>query len=175
MANSIQPIIRLARLSEARVIARMSQLYIEAGLPWSWRPARVRDHIRAVDSVVVVADIVRDPQLAGFGIMHFAEDTAALCLLAVQPAYRRNGIAARLVRWLELTADTAGIVGLHIEAREDNDAARHLYEALGYHLIETLPGYYSGKTTAVRFAKRLRPPFEPSDDPVWLPGPLEQP
>lgn len=175
MAKSVTPTIRLARLSEARVIARMSQLYIEAGLPWSWRPTRVREHIRASDSTVIVAEVPRDPQIAGFGIMHFAEDTAALCLLAVQPGYRRHGIAARLVRWLELTADTAGIVGLHIEAREDNDAARQLYEALGYHVAETLPGYYSGRATALRFAKRLRPTFEPSDDPVWLPGPLEQP
>jgi len=112
MARTAQPTIRLARTADAAPIACMSRRYIEASLQWNWRAPRVLGHITSATSNVAVAEQRgndQQNQMAGFAIMQFDVNVAALCLLAVNPQCRRLGIAARLVRWLEVTTDTAGL------------------------------------------------------------------
>ena len=45
---------------------------------------------------------------------------------------------------------------MRLEARLVNDAAHAFYARLGDREIQTLPGYYLGRETCVRFAKDLR-------------------
>lgn len=92
---------RLARPGDAGRIALMSRELVEAGLPWSWNPARVTAHIRGRDSNVLTAWV--DGRLVGFAIMQFFDEHAHLNLLAVDPAYRRVGVGRRLIGWLEAT------------------------------------------------------------------------
>ena len=163
MARTAQPTIRLARTADAAPIACMSRRYIEASLQWNWRAPRVLGHITSATSNVAVAEQRgndQQNQMAGFAIMQFDVNVAALCLLAVNPQCRRLGIAARLVRWLEVTADAAGLQSIHVEAREDNEAAHGLYDALGFKLQQRLPSYYASGIAAMRFEKRLRPVFQ---------------
>jgi ribosomal protein S18 acetylase RimI-like enzyme len=155
------PLIRLATAADAPAIADMSRQHIESGLGWSWTPARIAAAI--ADRSTNVALIDQPDGVLAFGIMHYAERTAHLALLAVDPAQRRRGIAARLVAWLEKSADTAGIERIRVEARSDNPAALAFYQKLGYVQIDRLARYYRGVLDAVRLEKTLRFAVRESD------------
>jgi [ribosomal protein S18]-alanine N-acetyltransferase len=155
------PLIRLATAADAAAIADMSRQYIESGLGWSWTPARIAAAI--ADRETNVALIDQPDGVLAFGIMHYADRSAHLALLAVDPAQRRRGIAARLVAWLEKCADTAGIERIRVEARSDNPEALAFYQKLGYVQIDRLARYYRGVLDAVRLEKTLRFAVHESD------------
>ena len=73
--------IRLATPQDAALIAEMSRDYVEHGLGWSWTAARVLAAVNNRATNVAVAG-----ELAGFGLMHYGDDSAHLALLAVRPA-----------------------------------------------------------------------------------------
>lgn len=148
------PVIRLATPAEAPAIARMSRDMIEFGLPWTWTERRVDHAIR--DRATNVAVALRRDRLQGFGIMQYGDNTAHLVLLAVRPEMRHQGWGGRLTRWLEATAQMAGIGRVQVEARADNHNAIAFYQRLGYARSGTVTGYYQGEVDAVRLEKRLQ-------------------
>jgi ribosomal protein S18 acetylase RimI-like enzyme len=146
--------LKLARLSDAQHIALMSRDLVESGLPWSWTPRRVALHIRGQESNVLTA--WAGGQLVGFAIMQFFDEHAHLNLLAVDPAHRRLGIARQLIEWLEATARVGGIIWINLEVRAGNTGAQEFYRMVGYREIRRIPGYYSGRETAVCMTHDLR-------------------
>ncbi|HXN79973.1 MAG TPA: GNAT family N-acetyltransferase [Steroidobacteraceae bacterium] len=140
-----------ARVADAALLAGMSQDFVETGLRPAWDAARIAWHIRDPDSVVLAARA--ETAIVGFAIMRYADDTAHLNLLAVAPAYRRRGIARRLVAWLEDTALTAGTFKIALELRAGNAGARAFYAALGYRELVRVPGYYQGRECAIRMVR----------------------
>ena len=149
---------RLAIGADAPGLAAMSRDFVETGLGWSWLPARIRHHVRAAESVVLVAQ--HDTRVVGFAIMRFGVDDAHLDLLAVRPRQRRSGIGRGLLEWLEKSALVAGLSVVYLEVRASNAPALAFYEALGYRHVQRLPGYYQGRESAVRMARDL-----------WCPAP----
>jgi len=146
--------LRLAAPSDATPIAMMSRDLIETGLPWTWTPERVARNLVQRDTLVVTA---RDgAPVAGFAILQFGEERAHLSLLAVRPAYRRQGVARRMLLWLTESALTAGIVSIHLELRETNLDARRFYVNQGFAETVRVPGYYRGGETAVRMLRDIR-------------------
>jgi ribosomal-protein-alanine N-acetyltransferase len=123
---------KLAVPEDADFIARMSRRLIEKDLPQSW-------------------DII-----AGFAVMHFADDSAHLNLLAVEPVYRRCGIGRGLVKWLEESARVAGVQFVSLEVRSSNHRALRFYAELGYRETGVIPRYYSGVDDATLLARDLR-------------------
>jgi len=154
------PGIRLASGADAPAIADMSRQYIEYGLGWSWTAARIAAAIQ--DESTNVAVVHLSDGVVAFGIMHYGERTAHLALLAVHPMRRKQGIATRLLSWLEKCADTAGIERVSVEARSDNPAAIAFYQKHGYAQVDRLAKYYRGVLDAVRFEKTLRAPIRES-------------
>jgi ribosomal protein S18 acetylase RimI-like enzyme len=145
---------KLARLSDAQRIALMSRALVESGLPWSWTPRRVALHIRGQESNVLTA--WAGGQLVGFAIMQFFDEHAHLNLLAVEPMYRRLGIGQQLIEWLEATARVGGVIWINLEVRAGNTGAQEFYCRLGYQEVRRIPGYYSGRETAVCMTHDLR-------------------
>lgn len=145
-----------ARLSDAALLAAMSQELVEAGLRPSWGRERIGVHIRHPESVVLRARC--GVMIAGFAIMRYADELAHLNLLAVDPEHRRRGVGRRLVRWLEETALTAGTFSIGLELRSDNAGARAFYAALGYRELARIPGYYQGVEAAIRMQRDVRDP-----------------
>ena len=145
--------LRLATFSDGLAIATMSRDLIETGLGWSWTASRVKRSIACSDTVVLVAHLRR--RVVGFAIMSFGEEVAHLSLLAVALDYRRARIGRRLVQWLEESALVAGIRLVRLEARANNCDAQAFYERLGFRKIGYVPGYYSGRESAVRMAHEL--------------------
>jgi len=146
-------VLRTAHRSEASVLATMSRMHVEHGLHWRWTPERVRRHIEAADSVVLVASV--GGNLVGCAIMKFGEVTAHLYLLVVQPKARNNGIGRALLGWLETSCRTAGIRNVRLELRATNNTARRFYEALGYASVSRVEQYYDQRETALVMAKSL--------------------
>lgn len=149
--------LRLAHGADIRPIADMSRYLIEVGLRgWSWNPARVAAAIRHRESAVVVAEVQR--KFAGFAIGEFGDARLHLSLLAVDPKQQRKGVGRALVAWLEKSALTAGIGEIHLELRTNNRAARAFYDALGFALTRSVPGYYRGEESALRMRKVIATP-----------------
>jgi ribosomal protein S18 acetylase RimI-like enzyme len=146
--------LQLARLADATPIATMSRDLIELGLGRSWTPARVASQIRCPDTIVLVARTYQG--IAGFGIMQFKSETAHLNLFAVAQPLQRRGIGSRILRWLESSADAAGITTIALEVRASNGAGQAFYRLSGYEEIMRLPGYYQGREAALRMARFLR-------------------
>ncbi len=145
--------IRLAAPPDALRIGEMSRDFIESGLGWSWTPARVLSAIDDEHSNVVAA--YEGNEVIGFAIMQYLETEARLDLFGVHPGHRRKGVGTRIVRWLEQTALVNGNGVVYLETRLRNHEAREFYKALGYRVVQRLPGYYRGKETAIRMAHDL--------------------
>lgn len=149
--------LRLAHAADIRPIADMSRCLIEVGLRgWSWNPARVAAAIRHRECAVVIAEVHR--RFAGFAIGEFGDTRLHLSLLAVDPKRQRKGVGRALVAWLEQSALTAGIGEIHLELRTNNRAARAFYDALGFALTRSVPGYYRGEESALHMRKTIAVP-----------------
>jgi ribosomal protein S18 acetylase RimI-like enzyme len=144
--------LQLASARDAEPIALLSRNLIEAGLGWSWTPARVSRAIDTPDANVLVA--ITRTNVVGFGIMRYHWFSAHLDLLAVTSPHQRRGLGRRLLHWLEEAATTAGAVYVFAEARALRPGALAVYERL--------PGYYGGQEEGVRLAKSLRHTIVPS-------------
>ncbi|MGH8730073.1 MAG: GNAT family N-acetyltransferase, partial [Burkholderiales bacterium] len=69
--------------------------------------------------------------------------------------YQRAGLGRRLIKWLEVSALVAGISVVYLEVRANNRGAQTFYEKLGYRKIAHVPGYYSGRESALYMARDL--------------------
>jgi [ribosomal protein S18]-alanine N-acetyltransferase len=159
----VEPVIRLARTSDAYEIAIMSRCLVEVGLRgWSWPPERVARSIKAPETNAIVAHV--GSHLTAFALMEFGDMHAHLSLLAVQPTHQRCGIGRRLLGWLEESALAAGITTVSLELRANNYSARSFYHALGYRDKTYIAGYYRGVETALRMERDIRrAPLKTSD------------
>ena len=156
--NTQDIILQFAKRSDAAMLASMSRDLIEAGLGWRYRAQSVRALIDEPETVTLIAR--SGESLAGFGIMKFGDERAHLVLLAVQPPYQRHGIGRRIIHWLVESAATAGVASIHVELRARNAGAYAFYRAIGFAETLRLPGYYSGRETAIRMLRMLRAPAD---------------
>lgn len=145
--------IRLAKTSDALLIAKMSRDLIESGLGWSWTPSRVSREIKATNSNVILS--LEGNQVIGFAVMKYLDDEATLNLFGVHPKHRRKGVGTRMLKWLEQTALISGNGVVYLETRLTNTEGRKFYTSMGYKVIQRIPGYYKGKETALRMARDL--------------------
>ncbi|MDX2272618.1 MAG: ribosomal protein S18-alanine N-acetyltransferase [Cyanobacteriota bacterium] len=81
--------------------------------------------------------------LVGFAILWQIFNEAHLISLAVHPRHRRRGIARCLLHQLCRLAANQGCEWATLEVQEDNQAARSLYENLGFQVVGRRKGYYS--------------------------------
>ena len=147
------PSVRLATPGDARAIAELSRDFIEYGLGWTYTSNRILRAIRSRTTNVAV--VSERTNLLAAGIMEYAETTAHLVLLGVQPRQRRRGLGRLVLQWLEECALTAGLERVGVEARADNPGAIDFYQRQGYEIRGYVPAYYRGVVAAVRLEKRL--------------------
>ncbi|SEH19690.1 ribosomal-protein-alanine N-acetyltransferase [Sphingopyxis sp. YR583] len=94
-------------------------------------------------------------QICGFSAARIAGPESELLLLAVDPLFRRRGIAALLMDDWQTWATGQGAEDYFLEMRSDNDAV-HLYEASGFVECGRRPAYYRGNDGVVRDAITMR-------------------
>ncbi|MCW8906219.1 MAG: ribosomal protein S18-alanine N-acetyltransferase [Sedimenticola sp.] len=97
-------------------------------------------------------------QLLGYGIMSVAAGEAHLLNICVDPRYRGQGLARRLIQRLISQARERDADTLFLEVRVSNRVAQGLYGSLGFNEIGQRRGYYpasGGREDAILFAKVL--------------------
>jgi ribosomal-protein-alanine N-acetyltransferase len=142
MPKTTSQVIRLARYADSSVIGAMSRDLIENGLGWRWKPNRIRQLIAHNDASVLVAE--QDHCIAGFAAVSFSETSAHINLFAVDPEYRRLGLASSLIDWIVRSCRTAGIANVNLEVRSGNPAAISCYQNNGFVSVGVKRGYYNG-------------------------------
>jgi len=85
-------------------------------------------------------------EIAGFAIarIDIGRNTSFGHILTVDiaPAYRRKGIAQKLLQEIETIFREKGIKECRLEVRENNVAALNLYQKVGYKKVGKLEKYY---------------------------------
>jgi ribosomal-protein-alanine N-acetyltransferase len=94
-------------------------------------------------------------EIAGYGVLGRAGDTAHLMNLAVLPEYRRRGIALQLMAAFgEISADWR-CGRMCLEVRSNNSIARDFYASMGFVYSSRVKGYYADGEDAVILTARL--------------------
>ncbi len=119
----------------ASTAARLADLHAGAfAAPWD--PA-------AFETLLGQAGVFAIEAPEGFILIRSVADEAEILTLAVDPAARRQGVGARLVREGAAEAAARGAARLFLEVADDNPAALALYARTGFTEAGRRPGYYA--------------------------------
>lgn len=91
----------------------------------------------------------------GFIVWRVVGTDAEIYSIGVAPDARRTGIAAALLGIMENAVKKDGATRIILEVRENNAAARALYEKHGYKIDGRRPKYYDGTTDAILMSKNI--------------------
>lgn len=118
-------------------IVRLEQACFSA--PWSENA--IRSELTNPLSLWIVAEEAEN--VVGYIGSQSVLGEADVMNVAVDPAYRRNGVGEKLVNALIDRLRGNGVHCLTLEVRASNDAAIRLYDKLGFVQVGRRPGYYS--------------------------------
>ncbi len=93
--------------------------------------------------------------VVGHAVASAAGDDAELQRIAVDPGYRRRGLASDLLVAVEELAARDGATRLLLEVREDNTTAAAFYESRGFVEVGRRRGYYRDGAAAVVLGKKV--------------------
>ena len=111
--------------------------------PTPWSRSMFASEIAKPSSICLGAFEAESGELLGYLIISRYVDAWHVMNVAVEPTYRRRGIATALLdRLFELTADD-GRQGYTLEVRVSNTQAIALYERLGFEGRGIRRGYYT--------------------------------
>jgi [ribosomal protein S18]-alanine N-acetyltransferase len=87
--------------------------------------------------------VARDGRtVVGYITGYIENDTAYVASIAVDLDYQGQGLGRLLMETVMEKFIQAGVNAIGLHVREDNAAAIHLYQSLGFISIDTLPDYY---------------------------------
>jgi ribosomal-protein-alanine N-acetyltransferase len=144
--------IRPATAADLDAVVELEQTCLGAD---AWSRGLVEQGIAAALPTVsyLVADV--DGVVVGHAVASAAGDDAELQRIAVDPAYRRRGLAGELLAAVEQRAAADGAARLLLEVREDNTAAAAFYESRGFVEVGRRRGYYRDGAAAVVLGKKV--------------------
>lgn len=113
---------------------------------WGW-DAYHKELQSQIDSIMLVA---RGPgavppaerPIAGFIVARHVADEIHINNMAIRPAFRRHGIAARLLQDVLDWGREKGAIQAVLEVRAGNSAAQRLYRAGGFEIVGRRRRYY---------------------------------
>lgn len=119
-------------------------------------------HLLTKANAVTLVDEL-EGAIAGYATVLFNMGTslARLYSIAVDTAYRGQGVGERLVTASEQAALDGDCVLLRLEVRSDNTASLALFRRLGYRQFGHYDDYYEDHMDALRFEKELVPHLDP--------------
>lgn len=146
--------LRRARPSDIDRIARIEQ---ESFLD-PWKAAVFAEALSYFPESFFVATV--SGEVVGF-VLGGLEDTGEevyghICNLAVTPAWRKRGIARRLVGRVEQQFAVDLATGVQLEVRVSNRPAQQFYRRLGYRPVLRFAGYYANGEDAIVMMKWFR-------------------
>ena len=105
-----------------------------------WSRSMLEDELYNPSVSVIVAE-GEDGTVLGYGEIGVVLDEGCLEKIAVDPDYRRQGVAEEILAAF-LRFGRAKLAFLTLEVRESNAAAIGLYEKLGFQVVGRRKGYY---------------------------------
>ncbi|HUE46622.1 MAG TPA: tRNA (adenosine(37)-N6)-threonylcarbamoyltransferase complex dimerization subunit type 1 TsaB [Aestuariivirgaceae bacterium] len=109
-----------------------------------WPAADIARIMALPGAVALLAFAAAEPDRpAGFALARRAADEAEIISIGTDPTFRRRGIARRLVGGLADRLIGTGAQALFIEVAAGNEAARALYQSLGFAPAGLRKGYYA--------------------------------
>lgn len=105
----------------------------------------------------------RDGIIVGYVLVLFHAGTslARMYSIAVDSAYRGEGVASALIEGAEAAALARSCVYMRLEVRPDNVGAMALYRKHGYRQFGIVDDYYEDHADAYRFEKLMVPHLRP--------------
>ena len=109
-----------------------------------WRPEDYLHLFRDPLGTMLVAEVedASQPRVAGFAAFHRVMDEAELRNIAVDPSYRRKGMARALLAAGIRALHQAGARRLFLEVRASSQPALAFYASAGFQLQYTRHDYY---------------------------------
>ena len=96
-------------------------------------------------------------QVIAYAFFRLVVDELHLLKIAVNPAWRRRGIASRLLKQCFAISAKRGAASVHLEVRPTNTAAIDLYLKLGFEVVGKRHKYYEDtKEDAILMIKNLK-------------------
>jgi ribosomal protein S18 acetylase RimI-like enzyme len=104
----------------------------------------------------IIVDIA-DDIIRGYVLILFRRGTSLsrLYSIAVDPQYRKQGVAESLVKTGEQNALDNDTISMRLEIRRDNTASINFFVKMGYILFGEIPDYYEDGMEALRYEKFL--------------------
>jgi ribosomal-protein-alanine N-acetyltransferase len=109
--------------------------------PWTKEMYAWELQNRAVCHIFVVR--TSEQRVIGFCAFWLVVDEIHINNVAIRPALRGQGIGTQLMQRVFAEARQLGARRATLEVRASNEAARRLYERLGFYVAGTRPNYYT--------------------------------
>lgn len=133
----------------------LDQVCFAPGIAYS--KAELRYFFARPSTFAIVAE--RAGHMAGFLLAEWnagrKKKPAHVITIDVAPAYRRSGIANRMMDAAEVHYREAGCTALSLEVAVDNLAAHAFYSKRGFSITGKIAGYYNGMLDAFTMSKLL--------------------
>ena len=136
--------IRRATLHDAASIHALER----SGADRPWRVESITEHLALGTTRGWVAE---DTEVLAHILTSHVLDEAEVLTIVVSPQHRRQGHGADLLRAAIAYWRRTSVSRAHLEVREDNIAARALYESLGWQPTGRRPRYYGPDMDAVLY------------------------
>lgn len=127
------------RATDAAAVGEVMQAAFDPRWGEAWTKAQVVGILAMPGVWLTLARV--GGEVAGFALVRAIMDEAELLLIAVDPAHRRRGVGAAMLRHTVTECRDRGVTRLHLEVRANN-AAVALYAAGGFARVGARPGYY---------------------------------
>ncbi|MBW1953122.1 MAG: ribosomal protein S18-alanine N-acetyltransferase, partial [Deltaproteobacteria bacterium] len=139
MTGVIPVAFRPATASDVDAIWAIEQV----SFPSPWPRFSFWEELRnPISHVLVAGSPPYSEEIWGYVVYWLVADEMHILNLAVHPAYRRQGIARRLLQEALHRARGLGARQAWLEVRPSNQAAQSLYHSLGFKPVATRKRYY---------------------------------
>lgn len=139
------------RPGDAEAMHALDVLCFEPAFQFSRRA--MRSFAEAKSSMTVLAEAGED--LVGFSIIQMEEQLGYVVTLDVAAAWRRQGLARRLMEEMESRVRATGGVGMVLHVFKGNAGAMRFYESMGYGRAGMAEGFYGRGLDALVYQKRM--------------------
>lgn len=128
--------VRPMRAEDLKSVARLEQTCFSE----SWSENLLRSGLdNRLDSYLVYEEL---GTVLGYCVLRTLADEGEIQRIAVDPAFRRQGIARKLMESMAAVARMKGAREVALEVRESNVSARKLYESYGFRQEAVRRDYY---------------------------------